>query len=114
MDPLLLAPAFLIGALLYASVGHGGASAYLAIMSLAAVAPDEVEELRVLDQTAPAPCLPYITGLDRPVEDVAALAARHPVAADASRATADHDSDRQADVAWVIVVTLDVAEPTFG
>lgn len=40
---------------------------------LSAVAPDEVEELRVLDQTAPAPCLPYITGLDRPVEDVAAL-----------------------------------------
>lgn len=45
MDPLLLAPAFLIGALLYASVGHGGASAYLAIMSLAAVAPAEMRPL---------------------------------------------------------------------
>lgn len=40
---------------------------------LTAVAPDEVKGLRVLDQTAPAPCLPFITALDRPVEDVAAL-----------------------------------------
>ncbi|WP_374381642.1 phosphate/phosphite/phosphonate ABC transporter substrate-binding protein [Dongia sp.] len=40
---------------------------------LTAVAPDEVSGLRVLDQTASAPCLPFITGLDRPVEDVAAL-----------------------------------------
>ncbi|WP_374652755.1 phosphate/phosphite/phosphonate ABC transporter substrate-binding protein [Dongia sp.] len=40
---------------------------------LGAVAPDEAAGLRVLDQTAPAPSLPYITGLDRPVEDVAAL-----------------------------------------
>jgi len=42
---------------------------------IAAVAPTEVEGLRVLDQTAPAPCLPYITSLDRPVEDVSALRA---------------------------------------
>lgn len=40
---------------------------------LLAVAPEEAEGLRILDQTAPAPCLPYITGLERPVEDVAAL-----------------------------------------
>lgn len=40
---------------------------------LAAVAPAEVEGLRILDETAPAPCLPYITSLDLPVEDVAAL-----------------------------------------
>lgn len=40
---------------------------------ITAVAPQEVEGLRVLDQTAMAPSLPYITGLDRPVEDVAAL-----------------------------------------
>ena len=39
-DPLLLAVFFLIAALLYASVGHAGASAYLAIMALTAVAPD--------------------------------------------------------------------------
>ncbi len=37
------------------------------------VAPEEIEGLRVLDQTASAPCLPYITSLERPVEDVAAL-----------------------------------------
>ena len=37
------------------------------------VAPKEVEGLRVLDQTASAPCLPYITSIERPVEDVAAL-----------------------------------------
>jgi ABC-type phosphate/phosphonate transport system substrate-binding protein len=40
---------------------------------LAAVAPGEVAGLRILDETAAAPALPYITGLDRPVEDVAAL-----------------------------------------
>jgi uncharacterized membrane protein YfcA len=39
-DPLLLAVFFLIAALLYASVGHAGASAYLAIMALTGVAPD--------------------------------------------------------------------------
>lgn len=32
---LWLVPAFFAGALLYALVGHGGASAYLAIMALA-------------------------------------------------------------------------------
>jgi ABC-type phosphate/phosphonate transport system substrate-binding protein len=40
---------------------------------IAAVAPEEVDGLRVLDLTAPAPCLPYITSLERPVEDVAAM-----------------------------------------
>lgn len=38
----LLAPVMLVAALLYASVGHGGASAYLAVMALAAVAPVEM------------------------------------------------------------------------
>ena len=38
----MLAPAMLVAALLYASVGHGGASAYLAVMALAAVAPAEM------------------------------------------------------------------------
>ena len=45
MDPLLLAPAFFLGALLYASVGHGGASAYLAIMALAQVAPESMRPM---------------------------------------------------------------------
>lgn len=45
MDPLILAPAFLVGALLYSSVGHGGASAYLAIMALAAVAPETMRPM---------------------------------------------------------------------
>ncbi len=40
VDPLLLAAAFFVAAVLYASVGHAGASAYLAIMALAGVAPD--------------------------------------------------------------------------
>ena len=40
IDPLLLAAFFLIAALLYASVGHAGASAYLAIMALSGVSPD--------------------------------------------------------------------------
>jgi uncharacterized membrane protein YfcA len=40
VDPLLLAIFFFGAAVLYASVGHAGASAYLAIMGLAGVAPD--------------------------------------------------------------------------
>ncbi len=40
IDPWLLAAFFLVAALLYASVGHAGASAYLAIMALAGVSPD--------------------------------------------------------------------------
>jgi uncharacterized membrane protein YfcA len=40
IDPLMIAVFFLVAALLYASVGHAGASAYLAIMALSGVAPD--------------------------------------------------------------------------
>ena len=40
IDPLLLAAFFFVAALLYASVGHAGASAYLAIMALSGSAPD--------------------------------------------------------------------------
>lgn len=40
IDPLFLAAFFFVAALLYASVGHAGASAYLAIMALSEVAPD--------------------------------------------------------------------------
>lgn len=40
IDPLLLAVFFFVAAVLYASVGHAGASAYLAIMGLTGVAPD--------------------------------------------------------------------------
>ncbi|MEA2676342.1 MAG: uncharacterized protein QOJ81_483 [Chloroflexota bacterium] len=39
-DPLLLAALFLVAAALYASVGHAGASAYLAAMALLGVAPE--------------------------------------------------------------------------
>ena len=45
MDPWILAPAFFVGALLYSSVGHGGASAYLAIMALAHVVPESMRPL---------------------------------------------------------------------
>ena len=40
VDPFLLAGLFFLAALLYATVGHAGASAYLAIMGLLSVAPD--------------------------------------------------------------------------
>lgn len=40
VDPLVLAVFFFGAALLYASVGHAGASAYLAIMALSGVSPD--------------------------------------------------------------------------
>ena len=40
VDPLLLAIFFFVAAVLYASVGHAGASAYLAIMGLTGVASD--------------------------------------------------------------------------
>lgn len=39
-EPWILAALFLVAALLYASVGHAGASAYLAAMALVGVAPD--------------------------------------------------------------------------
>lgn len=45
MDPWILGPAFFAGALLYSSVGHGGASAYLAIMALVHVAPESMRPL---------------------------------------------------------------------
>nr|WP_298686999.1 PhnD/SsuA/transferrin family substrate-binding protein [uncultured Dongia sp.] len=40
---------------------------------LTAVAPEEVKGLRILDQTASAPCLPYITSRNMPIEDIASL-----------------------------------------
>lgn len=40
VDPLVLALFFFAAAVLYTSVGHAGASAYLAIMGLSGVAPD--------------------------------------------------------------------------
>ncbi len=40
VDPLVLAILFFVAAVVYASVGHAGASAYLAIMGLTGVAPD--------------------------------------------------------------------------
>jgi uncharacterized membrane protein YfcA len=39
---LLLAAGMLIGAMLYSSVGHAGASAYIALMALAGLAPEEM------------------------------------------------------------------------
>jgi uncharacterized membrane protein YfcA len=45
---LWLIPVFFAGALLYASVGHGGASAYLAIMALAGLAPAEMRPIALM------------------------------------------------------------------
>lgn len=45
---LWLIPAFFAGALLYATVGHGGASAYLAIMALAGFAPAEMKPIALM------------------------------------------------------------------
>ena len=42
---LLLACAFALAAMLYSSVGHGGASGYLAVMALAGFAPSEMRWL---------------------------------------------------------------------
>lgn len=42
---ITLAPALLVAAFLYASVGHGGASAYLAAMALAGMAPAEMRPI---------------------------------------------------------------------
>ena len=39
---MFITPLFFIAALLYSSVGHGGASAYLAVMSLAGLAPESM------------------------------------------------------------------------
>ena len=44
----LLAAAMLVAAFVYASVGHGGASAYLAAMALAGVAPLEMRPIALL------------------------------------------------------------------
>lgn len=41
-DSMWLIPVFFVIALLYASVGHGGASGYLAMLSFVAVRPDEM------------------------------------------------------------------------
>ena len=45
---LWLIPAFFAGAMLYAMVGHGGASAYIAIMALAGLAPAEIKPVALL------------------------------------------------------------------
>jgi hypothetical protein len=48
LDPslfLLLASGMLVAAFLYASVGHGGASAYIAAMALAGIAPAEMRPI---------------------------------------------------------------------
>jgi uncharacterized membrane protein YfcA len=44
IDPLLAA-AFFLAAALYASVGHGGASAYLAVMGIVGMAPGEMKPI---------------------------------------------------------------------
>lgn len=48
MTPLLIALLFLLAATLYAAVGHGGASAYLAIMVLLGFAPAEMRGIALL------------------------------------------------------------------
>lgn len=51
MDPLLvslLAVAMLVAAFGYASVGHGGASAYIAVMALAGIAPQEMRPIALV------------------------------------------------------------------
>jgi uncharacterized membrane protein YfcA len=46
--PLILGVAFFTAAALYASVGHGGASAYLAVMGLVGMAPVEMKPIALL------------------------------------------------------------------
>lgn len=47
-SPYLLGAAFLLAAALYASVGHGGASAYLALMGLCGMAPKEMKPVALV------------------------------------------------------------------
>jgi uncharacterized protein len=42
VETLLIAAGFLVVAVVYSSVGHGGASGYLAVMALAGLAPEEL------------------------------------------------------------------------
>jgi uncharacterized protein len=49
---VLLSAAFFAAALLYAAVGHGGASGYLAIMALAAFSPTEMRPLALMMNVA--------------------------------------------------------------
>jgi uncharacterized membrane protein YfcA len=46
--PLLLGIAFFLASMLYASVGHGGASAYLAVMGLCGMAPAEMKPIALV------------------------------------------------------------------
>ncbi len=46
--PLIVATFMLLGAALYSAVGHGGASAYLAIMALAGFAPEEMRPIALV------------------------------------------------------------------
>ena len=46
--PVLLGAAFIVAAALYASVGHGGASAYLAVMGLTGMAPAEMKPIALI------------------------------------------------------------------
>jgi len=51
MDPALLtllASGMLVAAFLYASVGHGGASAYIAAMAFAGIAPAEMRPIALM------------------------------------------------------------------
>lgn len=47
-DLVLLSILIFVGALLYSSVGHGGASAYLAIMALYGIAPEEMKPIALI------------------------------------------------------------------
>ena len=46
--PLIVAALMLLGAALYSAVGHGGASAYLAIMALAGFAPEDMRPIALV------------------------------------------------------------------
>ena len=48
IDPVLFACLLLAAAALYAAVGHGGASAYLALMALAGFAPEQMRPLALV------------------------------------------------------------------
>lgn len=45
LSPVVLGFAFFLAAALYASVGHGGASGYLAVMGLSGMAPEEMKPI---------------------------------------------------------------------
>jgi len=84
-DSLFLAGLFLVSAILYGSVGHAGASAYLAAMALTGVAPEVMKPTALVLNIGVASIVTlrfWRAGFMRPASLVPFLAGSVPAAAD--------------------------------